>query len=160
MTQGLNIAVSNGVVCFAGAGNDGHDDDPATGTLSPPADSADTIAVGAVLVNGAIAGFSSDGPTADGRLKPELLSQGVQVATVSLADRGGFSYSRGTSLATPVLAGAGACLLQVHPGWTVSDFRKALFASGDYFLREGKPDPRFVLGYGVPDVFRASGLKK
>jgi subtilisin family serine protease len=82
------------------------------------------------------------------------------VGTVSLTNRNGFSYSSGTSLATPVLAGAGACLFQVHPRWTVRDFRKALFESGDFFRREGKPDPLFVHGYGVPDVYRAAGLKK
>jgi subtilisin family serine protease len=160
MTQGLNIAAANGVICFCGAGNDGHDEDPATGTVSPPADAPDAISVGAVVVGGTIAEFSSDGPTVDGRLKPEILSQGSPVATVSLTDRRGFGYSRGTSLATPVVAGAGACLLQVHPEWTVRDFRKALFESGDLFLRQGRPDPLFVHGYGVPDVFRASGLKR
>jgi len=82
------------------------------------------------------------------------------VGTVSLMDPKGFSYSSGTSLATPIIAGAGACLCQVHPEWTVRDFRNALLESGDYFLREGKPDPVFVLGYGVPDLSRAAGLKK
>jgi serine protease AprX len=160
MTQGLNIATGNGLICFTGAGNDGHDADPGTGTLMTPGDAADVITVGAVGVDGTIAGFSSDGPTVDGRLKPELLSQGNRVGTVSLTNPKGFSYASGTSLATPVLAGAGACLFQVHPEWTVRDFRKALFESGDYFLREGKPDSVFVLGYGVPDFYRAAGLKK
>jgi serine protease AprX len=160
MTQGLNIATGNGLICFTGAGNDGHDGDPAIATLMTPGDAADVITVGAVGVDGAIAAFSSDGPTADGRLKPEVLSQGNRVGTVSLANRKGFSYASGTSLATPVLAGAGACLFQVHPRWTVREFRKALFESGDFYRREGKPDPLFVHGYGVPDVYRASGLKK
>jgi len=35
-----------------------------------------------------------------------------------------------------------------------------LFDSGDFFRREGKSDPLFVHGYGVPDVFLAAGLKK
>jgi serine protease AprX len=160
MTQGLNIAAGNGVVCFTGAGNDGHDENPVSATLMTPGDAAEVITVGAVQVDGMIANFSSDGPTADGRLKPEVLSQGSRVGTVSTTDRRGFSYSSGTSLATPVLAGAGACLLQVHPEWTVNNFRKALFESGDFFRREGKPDPLFVHGYGVPDVYRAAGLKK
>ena len=82
MTRGFNIATANGVICFSGVGNNGHDADPATRTLMPPGDSADVIGVGAVGVDGKIAGFSSDGPTADGRLKPEVLSQGVRVGTV------------------------------------------------------------------------------
>ena len=160
MTQGLNIAAGNGLICFAGAGNDGHDEDPATGTLMTPGDALGAITVGAVDVDGSIARFSSDGPTFDGRLKPEVLSQGERVGTVSVTDPKGVSYSRGTSLATPVLAGAGACLFQTHPEWKVRDFRKALFESGDFFRRERKPDPLFVHGYGVPDVYRAAGLDK
>jgi subtilisin family serine protease len=160
MTQGFNIATGNGLICFTAAGNDGHDADPAAAKLGPPSDAADVITVGAVNVDGTIARFSSDGPTADGRLKPEILSQGNRVGTVSLLDPKGFSYSSGTSLATPIIAGAGACLFQAHPKWALRDFRKALLESGDYFLREGKPDPAFVLGYGVPDLYRAAGLKK
>ena len=157
MTRGFNIATANGMICFSGVGNNGHDADPATRTLMPPGDSADVIGVGAVGVDGKIAGFSSDGPTADGRVKPEVLSQGVRVGTVSITDPKGFSYASGTSLATPVLAGAGACILQAHPGLTVREFRKALFETGEFWRREGKTDPLFVQGYGVPDVYIAAG---
>jgi len=160
MTLGFNIAAGNGLVCFTGAGNNGHDADPKAATLTPPGDAAEVITVGAVGADGKVVKFSSDGPTADGRLKPEVLSQGARVATVSPYNPRAFSYAQGTSLATPLLAGAGACLLQAHPEWTVRDFRKALFESGDFLRREGKPDPLFVQGYGVPDVFRAAGLKK
>jgi len=159
-TIGMNIAADRGVICFAGAGNNGNDTDPAKGSLMPPGDSAGAIAVGAVGADGKIARFSSDGPSADGRLKPEVLSQGVRVGTVSITDPKGFSYAGGTSLATPVLAGAGACFLQTHPSWTLKDFKKALFESGDYWRREGKTDPLFVQGYGVPDVYLAAGLKE
>ena len=80
-TQGMNIATDNGVICFAGAGNNGNDADPKKGSMMPPADSALTIAVGAVGADGKIARFSSDGPSADGLLKPEVLSMGVRVGT-------------------------------------------------------------------------------
>jgi len=48
----LLLAAANGLICFSGAGNDGHDADPSTGTLMPPCDSADVIGVGAVRVAG------------------------------------------------------------------------------------------------------------
>ena len=159
-TIGMNIAAENGIVCFAGAGNNGNDTDPAKGSMMPPGDSALTIAVGAVGADGKIARFSSDGPSADGRVKPEVLSMGTRVGTVSIPDPKGYSFASGTSLATPVLAGAAACVLQAHPGWTMKEFKKALFESADYWRREGKTDPLFVHGYGVPDVFRAAELKK
>lgn len=159
-TQGMNIATDNGVICFAGAGNNGNDADPAKGSMMPPGDSAGAIAVGAAGGDGKITRFSSDGPSADGRLKPEVLSQGARVGTVSITDPKGFSFASGTSLATPVLAGAAACLLQTHPKWTMKVFKKALFESGDYWRREGKTDPLFVHGYGIPDVYLAAGLKE
>ena len=71
MSQGLNVAAANGLHVCQAAGNEGHDSNPATSTLVPPADAFRTITVGAVDSSGNIAGFSSDGPTADGRLKPE-----------------------------------------------------------------------------------------
>lgn len=159
MTIGLNIAVGNGVISLEGAGNYGHDDDPATSNLLAPADPFHVITVGAVDSKGKIAGFSSDGPTADGRGKPEVLAQGVQTWTVSLADSHGYVSGDGTSFATPVMAGAVACLLQTHPDWTVAEIRKALFHSGDYFHLYGKSDPLFIHGYGIPDVFAAAKLK-
>jgi serine protease AprX len=159
MTRGFNIAAAKGMICFAGSGNDGNDTDPKTRSLMPPADGFDVIGVGAVDALGRIARFSSDGPSADGRLKPEVMSMGLRVASVAIGDPKGVGYASGTSLSTPVLAGAGACLLQAHPGWTVKQFRKALFESGDYWRREGRTDPLFVQGYGIPDVYRAAGMK-
>jgi subtilisin family serine protease len=95
----------------------------------------------------------------DGRLKPEVLAMGLDTATVSLADKNGYINVSGASMATPVMAGAVACLLQVHPDWTVQQLRKALFFSGDFYRKHGKPDPLFIHGYGIPDVFFAAGLK-
>lgn len=159
MTQGLNIAVGNGVICLAGGGNDGHDEDPDISHLMVPADAPEVISVGAVESGGNIADFSSDGPAFGGRLKPEVLAMGSRASTISATDTEDYTRASGTSIATPILAGAVACLLQVHPEWTVQEIRKALFESGDYYRLNGRPDPLFIHGYGIPDVFRASGLK-
>ena len=159
MTQGLNTAVGNGVVCLTGAGNDGNDQDPAISHLMAPADTMEAISVGALNLDGSVARFSSDGPSADGRLKPEVLATGARASTISLADKNGYSFGSGTSIATPIMAGAVACLLQTHPEWTVQELRRALFESGDYYRKNGKPDPLYVQGYGIPDVYLASGLK-
>lgn len=160
MTRAMNIATGNGIICLSGGGNDGHDRDPATSHLMVPSDGKDVTAVGAVDQAGIITGFSSDGPTVDGRLKPEVLAMGLNTATISPTDKNSYTHGSGTSVATPVLAGAVACLLQVHPQWTVQELRKALFHSGNYYREHGKPDPLFVHGYGIPDVFLAAGLKK
>ncbi len=159
MTRGMNIAVGNGVICLAGCGNYGHDLDPSTSHLMAPGDAIDVISVGAINHEGTIASFSSDGPTFDGRLKPEVLAMGIGTSTVSLVDKKSYLKAFGTSVATPIMAGAVACLLQVHPEWTVQKLRKALFHSGNFYRQHGKPDQLFIHGYGIPDVFLAAGLK-
>jgi len=160
MTRGLNMAVGNGVICLTGGGNYGHDEDPNISHLMVPADAPEVISVGAIDANGNIAEFSSDGPAYGGRLKPEVLAMGSLSSTISATDNEAFATFSGTSIATPILAGAVACLLQVHPEWTVKELRKALFESGDYFRQHGRPDPLFIHGYGVPDIFQAAGLAK
>jgi subtilisin family serine protease len=159
MAQGWNLAVANGVIGVQGGGNFGHDDDPEIHHLFPPADALGVIAVGAVDTDGHIARFSSDGPTMDGRLKPEVLACGAGCWTISLSDREGYIQGAGTSMAAPIMAGAVACILQVNPEWSVEEVRKSLFHSGSYFRAHGKPDPLYIRGYGIPDVFLAAGLK-
>ena len=104
-----------------------------------------------------IASFSSDGPTADGRVKPELLARGVETWTVcAFTDSDCLTGVNGTSLSTPVLAGAVACMLDAAPTLSIADVRLALFETGDYFEANGTHDPLFVHGYGLPDVDRAT----
>lgn len=158
MTRGWNLATGNGIVGVQGGGNAGHDVDRETHRLLPPADAPGVITVGAITADGTIAPFSSDGLQVEDTQKPELLALGVGTATISPYEAGAYTTSNGTSMATPVLAGAAACLLQVRPGWTLAQIREALFTSGSYFRVHAGPDPLFIEGYGIPDVHLASGL--
>lgn len=158
MAKAWNRAVANGVLGFQGGGNSGHDDDPETHALLPPAGAPGVIAVGAVDADGTISRFSSGGFAIQGTVKPEVLALGEGVASISPYVPGAYTRSAGTSMATPVLAGGAACLLQSHPDWTTQEFRSALFESGDYYLIHGEPDPLFILGYGIPDFSRAARL--
>ncbi len=157
-TIGVNNATANGVHCCNAAGNSGHDQDPNTSHLGAPADAFQVITCGAVEPTGEIAGFSSDGPTADGRNKPEVLARGTQVYSVSPWDNQGWSQASGTSLSTPQVAGVVACLTSARPNWSVDQLRAALFASGDYFVANGTFDPLFVHGFGVINAYNALGL--
>jgi subtilisin family serine protease len=156
MTKAVNAATENGLHFCQGAGNMGHDTDPTTNHLLPPADAFHAITCGAVLEDGSIAPTSSDGPTADGRVKPEVLTRGVDVWTVSADGNRGYRTVSGTSAATPQLCAAVACLLQARPGWNVGRMRSALFTTADGYTANLTFDPAFVRGYGV--ISAASAL--
>ncbi|MFO0894429.1 MAG: S8 family serine peptidase [Phycisphaerales bacterium] len=153
-TVAVNAAIDNGLVCVTAAGNEGHDADPATSHTGAPADAFLVITCGAVEINGLVTGFSSDGPTADGRVKPEVLARGRQVATVSPWDDVSTTTASGTSLSTPLVAGAVACILGAQPEMGVQVLRRRLTATAAY---QGlpAPDPLFVYGWGVIDALAA-----
>ncbi len=155
-TRAVNIATANGLPCLTAAGNAGHDADPLTHSIIAPADAFDVITCGAADLAGVIAGFSSDGPTADGRVKPEILACGVAVASVNSTNTTGYSGVSGTSLSTPLVAGATALVLQARADYGVAQLRSALFATASDFVSNGVTDPTFVRGYGVMSALDAA----
>jgi hypothetical protein len=157
MTIGMNTATANGVHCLQGAGNQGHDSDPETSSLLPPSDGFQVIAVGSVDNTGASAWFTSDGPTADGRVKPEVLARGVLSQTVHPDIDNAYQGVNGASFATPTTAGAVACVVQAHPDWTVDQMRWALIHTADYYIAHGTFDPLYIRGYGIVDALAAAG---
>ena len=158
MTIGYSVASENGLICFQGAGNSGHDANPATSTILAPADAPGVISVGAVNISGSLASFTSDGPTADGRVKPEILNMGVSSMTTDSFDNLLIIGVSGTSFAAPLTAGAAACILQKHPDWNVTQMRAALFQTATTYQATGTYDPLFVSGYGIIDVHGASQM--
>lgn len=151
-TIAVNIATANGVVCVTAAGNESHDDNPNTSHLIAPADAFDVLTCGAVSVYGETAWFSSDGPTADGRVKPEVLACGYGAYSINPDDDYGYITASGTSLSTPLVACAAALVVQAHPDWTVKQVRSALIHSGAIYRTTGSFDPYYVNGYGIIDV--------
>ncbi len=154
-TLAVNVAAGNGLVCCTAAGNSGHDANPATSTLIAPADAPREITCGAVDTSGVIADFSSSGPTADGRLKPEVLACGVNTNTVSSVTTTGIGIVSGTSLSTPLVAAGVACVIGARPAWTIDHIRYALEHTGTDFVASGQTDPLFIRGYGIVDFHAA-----
>jgi subtilisin family serine protease len=104
-----------------------------------------------------MAGFSSSGPTADGRLKPEVTACGVSTVTVNSTNATGLAGVSGTSLSTPLVAAAAACILQARPEYGVAGLREALFATASRSDGAGlHPDPMFVEGHGLVRAFDAA----
>lgn len=144
-TIAADIAVSHGIVVVNSAGNRGE------AGIVAPADGDSVLAIGAVDRYGAVASFSSRGPTADGRIKPDFVAMGQGVQSVSYSDISGFAKYNGTSYAAPMVAGLCALLLEIHPDWSPMQVREALRATSS---RSGSPDD--VYGYGIPDAAAAS----
>ena len=152
------MAAQRGVVVVIAAGNEA---DTPWHYITAPADADGAIAVGSVdvaTVDGrtpTIASTSSRGPTADGRIKPDVVApgQGVVVADV----RGGdYRRSSGTSFAAPVVSGICALLLQIHPDWQPQDVLAALRSTA---LDLGDAGPDTVYGWGHVQALAASGLR-
>ena len=154
-TIAINLYTAQGIHHCNAAGNEYHDSSPSTSSLIAPADGFDVITCGAVNSSGTIASFSSDGPTADGRVKPEVLACGVSTHTVSPYYSDEYTTADGTSLSTPLVACAVACLVDARPHWTVAKMRERLFETADYFTANGTYDPLYVRGYGIVDAFAA-----
>jgi len=150
----VNVATSNGLACCTAVGNRGRDHD--LPSLIAPSDAFEVISCGAVDADGELADFSSNGPTADGRVKPEVLARGEMTASIDPNDDYAYLTADGTSMSTPLVASAAALLIQAHPNWTVEQIRTALFFTADYYVEHGTYDPLSHSGYGVIDVFAAS----
>lgn len=157
-SRGVNIATSLGVICCTAAGNQGNDSNPATNHLLAPADALQVISCGAVDLNGVTAWFTSDGPSVDGRVKPELCARGINCYTIAPDDFAGITYGSGTSFATPLIAGAVATILQARGEYTVTSMRNALFSTASDMVANGTFDPFYRRGYGIMSAIGAASI--
>jgi serine protease AprX len=145
-TIAADIAASRGIVVCNAMGNEG----PGYGTLIAPADADSILACGAVDASGNLAGFSSWGPTFDGRIKPEVVARGVDTYCADAISTHDYSLVSGTSLSTPLVGGCAAVLLSAHPDWTVMQVREALMMTAS---QASSPDIQY--GWGLVDLFSA-----
>jgi len=129
VVQALNGAAKAGVVPVVAAGNEF--DSLGYGTIDSPGSASRAITVGAATKGGAMAIFSSSGPTPYSlSLKPDVTAPGVSILSSVPRHLGTWREFDGTSMASPHVAGAAAVLLQRHPGWSVADVKSALALTG------------------------------
>ncbi|MCK4607366.1 MAG: S8 family serine peptidase [candidate division Zixibacteria bacterium] len=143
-----SMAADLGIVVCNAASNSG----PDPSTIGAPADAFDILTCGAVYQSGALASFSSRGPTYDGRIKPEVCAQGVSTVCATSGSDYSYGTANGTSLSTPLVAGAACLMIQARPGFTAQAIRQALMETAD---NANSPDNNY--GWGVMDGDAALG---
>ena len=146
VSRAATIAARKGMLVCVAAGNEGNKD---WHWISAPADADSILTVGAVNVDSIIGKFSSFGPSADNRIKPEVCAVGVKAALLNT--EGTLSYSNGTSFATPLLAGMAATLWSALPDESAMQIRERIIRSAD---RYNTPDTD-QYGYGIPNAYAA-----
>lgn len=145
ISRGAAIAASRGMICVTSAGNSGNS---SWQYITTPADAINTLTVGAVNSEGNYASFSSIGPSADNRIKPDVVAQGVgaMVATST----GTIGGANGTSFSSPITAGLVACLWQSLPNLTNTEILQLIRESASIYSA-----PTAQLGYGIPNFYAA-----
>lgn len=141
ISKGVDMAFSRGMISVNSAGNSGNDD---WQYISAPADALHALTIGAVNAAGNYASFSSQGPSFDGRVKPDVVAQGQQ--SVFSNTNGNITTGNGTSFSGPILAGMVACLWQALPNKSNSEIVQLIKESAHLFAT-----PNNELGYGIPD---------
>ena len=122
-----NEMMRSGVALFIAAGNSA-----GSATIGTPGSAEDVITVGALDKDTAIAVYSSQGPTEEGRIKPNLAFVGSSVNAPDANTGDGYVALSGTSMATPGAAGVGVLMFQANPDLSPFDIRNIMQETSTY----------------------------
>ncbi len=116
-----------GMALFVAAGNHGWPEFLyGYNTICSPAASKKAITVGSVNDDGSWSSFSNEGPTADNRIKPDVMAVGASVTAAKAGSTNQYVQYSGTSMATPTAAGIGALLRQANPSLTPAEIKQIM----------------------------------
>ena len=139
IARAANLAARKGLLVVSAAGNDGDNDWVRIGT---PADADSVLAIGGLdPETGLHVDFSSFGPTADRRPKPNLAAFGIVLTTTPE----GYERLEGTSFSAPLVAGFAACVWQQNRELTAMQLFQGLEKSAELY-----PYFDYAHGYGRP----------
>ena len=122
-----NEMMRAGVTLFIAAGNSG-----GSATIGTPGSAEDVITVGSLDKNTAIAIYSSQGPTEEGRVKPNIAFVGSSVNAPDANTGDGYVSLSGTSMATPGAAGVAVLMYQANPDLSPFDIRNIMQETSTY----------------------------
>lgn len=139
VSRAANFAASKGMLVINSAGNEGSS---TWKTIGAPADADSVLSVGGIEPSlGYHSSWSSYGPTADKRLKPNVSAYGV----AAVSSKSGSKLNSGTSFSSPLIVGFAACAWQAHPEYTSMELFHELEKSANLY-----PYFDYVHGYGLP----------
>jgi len=141
VTNAADMAAARGIVVVNSMGNEGDSD---WKYMIAPADGDSVLSVGAVTDNGNRVWFSSVGPTYDGRIKPDVMAQGLDAYVATSSDTASYGFAAGTSFSCPLTAGAVGLLVQAHPEWSPIEVIEAARATA---TQSSSPDT--LMGWGI-----------
>ena len=149
VARAANMAAAKGILVCCSAGNEG--DDKQWRTLVTPSDADSVICVGGIEARSKNRHiyFSSYGPTADGRQKPDVVAFGEAVVA---KPSGGITTAYGTSFSSPLTAGFCACAWQMRREFNAMQMKAEIIKSCDLY-----PYHDYALGYGVPQATYFTG---
>jgi hypothetical protein len=122
-----NEMMREGVALFIAAGNSA-----LSAQIGTPGSAEDVITVGSLDKNTAIAVYSSQGPTEEGRVKPNIAFVGSSVMAPDYNTGDGYTSKSGTSMATPGAAGLAALMYQANPDLSPFDIRNIMQETATY----------------------------
>ncbi len=159
ITRAADSAAAAGLVIINSMGNTGGSSYPFN-KMGAPADGRMVIGVGGVERDSTYWTASSQGPTYDGRTKPDLSALSAGVAIASSLDDTSYLYGNGTSFACPLIAGVAALVLQANRDLTSNQVLEILRRVGHNALQ-----PDTLIGWGIPNTLEAvriaqNGVKK
>ena len=141
VTRAANIAACKGMLVVTAAGNDGDDK---WHYIGAPADADSALSVGGIdPATGFHTGFSSFGPTADKRMKPNVSAYGHVIAAAPAR----LVSTQGTSFASPLVAGFAACAWQSNRKLTNMQLFHEIEKSGSLY-----PYFDYAHGFGIPQA--------
>jgi subtilisin family serine protease len=141
VSRAAAIAARKGMLVINAMGNDGRD---VWEVMGAPADADSVLSVGGIDPGtGFHIGFSSYGPTADFRLKPNVCAPGYAMVASSSSIR----RSYGTSFSAPLISGYAACVWQLYRDKNNMEIFHLIEQSGHLY-----PYFDYAHGYGIPQA--------
>ena len=164
----MDMVVEAGIITTLSAGNEfGGATLAGCNTIDSPGDARLPVTVASLDKDLSLAIYSSRGYTSDLRVKPDVATIGSNIMAPDAATKDGYTSKSGTSMATPLMAGIAALMMQANPDMTPTEFKDIIGAHSiereiallddpgfnDCSLLESRPDNEFGYGQADPVAF-------